>query len=86
MGWGVLLFLPDLHCAVGECCSWLWWEDGAHGCDQCTFFWGNFWALGDKSKSPVQLIQKDLLMMHGYQWLMFIKFQTQKGYAVSYSV
>jgi hypothetical protein len=64
-------------------------EDGAHGCDQCTFIWGNFWALGDKRKSPVQLIQKDLLMMHGYQWLIFTKISNSKyeeAYAVSYSV
>jgi hypothetical protein len=39
-------------------------EDGAHGCDQCVLSLGKFLALGDKRKSPVQLIQKDLLMMH----------------------
>jgi hypothetical protein len=54
-------------------------EDGAHGCHQCTFFWGNFWALGDKRKSPVQLIQKGFAYdARIYQWLMFTKFQTQK--------
>jgi len=64
-------------------------EDGAHGCDQCTFIWEIFGTCRQKEKSPVQLIQKGfaydaLISMANVHKISNSKYE--KGYAVSYSV